>query len=421
MARDDPQTGDEPADPAADRRPPGDTNRPLPARIRSRLDGWAATRPALGAALLALGSAVLAWRVFTLLSIVPAGRVTPAGIAGMGAPLAGVVVALLALGRPARSTGAGLAGIGLAVYATSGLFVSPLPVGHPELIVTGLAVAGLGGLLCAAWRPDRARIRRGPVVRAGRSLLVGGLVLVLAFNAAPAVAGDTFPAQMETQGGFVVAQSELSAGQFDYQANCPAPAFGIGGEGCVNVTVDSTNRARIDQSARAQLDSSNAADVYISEFLIYENFYFEREDENLYFEMSADEAVAATEAGPFGKSGADERAIDAYFSEFRSERLVARLDLIDFPGTPEGIPADNIVRWTCTPHNESGFGSINDIRLGLDVSARATGGQSVSLLAHQLGSSETVLTDFELTVGTGKRDPLPATREPKTAPESCNA
>jgi hypothetical protein len=388
--------------------------------LRARFDRWAAARPTLGATLLGLGSAVLAWRVLAQLSAVPLGRITPVGFAGGIAPFVGVVLGLFVLARPEKARLAGGTGFGLIAFTFAGILLSGVPLAHPELAFTGFVIGGIGAVICLAWdRTSTVRVERGPVFRAGRAALVCGLVLALAFTAAPAVSGDTFPAQSDTLDGFVVSQSSLDSGMYSYQTDCDTdPGFSIGGEDCIDITVDSTSQENIDRAARQQLDSTSVADVEINEFLIYENLYTDlRGGKNVYFELTASQAVASSETD-------NGRAIDVYISEFRSEKLTARLDLIKFPGTP-GIPADNIAYWSCTPHNDSGFGTINDIRLGLDTNPRLTGGRDVSLLAHQLGSSETVLTDFKLKIGaelggkSGVREPIPADDGPTTAPDNC--
>ena len=388
--------------------------------LRARLDRWTAGRPTLGATLLALGSAVLAWRVLAQLSSVPLGRITPVGFAGGTAPFVAVVIGLFALARPDRArTAAGL-GFGLVAFTFAGLLLSGVPFSHPELVFLGFVIGGVGAVICLAWdRDSTARIERGPVFRTGRAALVCGLVLALAFTAAPAVSGDTFPEQSDEIDGFIVSQATLDAGMYSYQTDCDTdPGFAIGGEDCLNITVDSTSQEHIDRAARQQLDSTSVADVEINDFLIYENLYTDlRGGKNVYFELTASQAVASSETD-------NGRAIDVYISEFRSENLEARLDLIEFPGTP-GIKADTIAYWSCTPHNDSGFGTVNDIRLGLDTNPRLTNGRDVSLLAHQLGSSETVLTDFKLKIGaelggnSGVREPIPADAEPTTAPDNC--
>jgi hypothetical protein len=398
----------------------GDPPSGLPGRLRARFDAWATTRPTLGATLLLLGSAVLAWRVLTQLSAVPFDRVTPVGFAGALAPLVGVVLGLFVLARPDDSRIAGGVGFGLLGFTFGGLLLSGLPFAHPELAFVGFLTGGIGAVGCLAWDADSpVRIEHGPLFRTGRAALVCGLVLALAFTAAPAVSGDTFPEQSDEIDGFVVSQSTLDAGTYSYQTDCDAdPAFGLGGEDCLDITVDSTSQDEINRAARQQLDSTSVADVELSDFLIYENLYTDlRGGRNVFFELTASQAVASSETE-------GNRAIDVYVSEFRSESLTARLDLIKFPGTP-GIPADNIAYWTCTPHTDEGFGTVNDIRLGLDTNPRLTGGRDVSLLAHQLGSSETVLTDFKLKIGaelagkSGVREPIPADEEPTTAPDDC--
>ncbi|RXK46295.1 hypothetical protein [Halorientalis pallida] len=413
MARDD-TTDDEGA--ATD----GDPSAGRSDGLRARFDRWVATRPTLGATLLTLGSAVLGWRVLAQLSAVPLGRITPVGVAGATAPFVAVVLGLFVLARPEKTRNAGGVGFGLVGFTFAGLLLSGVPFAHPELAFTGFVIGGIGAVICLAWDHDSTvRIERGPVFRAGRAALVCGLVLALAFTAAPAVSGDTFPAQSDTLDGFVVSQSSLDSGMYSYQTDCDTdPGFAIGGEDCIDITVDSTSQENIDRAARQQLDSTSVADVDINDFLIYENLFTDlRGGKNVYFELTASQAVASSETD-------DGRAIDVYISEFRSEKLTARLDLIEFPGTP-GIPADNIAYWSCTPQNDSGFGTINDIRLGLDTNPRLTDGRDVSLLAHQLGSSETVLTDFKLEIGaelgnnTGVREPIPADDGPTTPPSNC--
>ncbi|WP_299265176.1 hypothetical protein [Halorientalis sp.] len=401
----------------------GDLSSDHVAGLQARFDRWTATRPALGATLLTVGSAVLAWRVLAQLSSVPLARITPVGFAGTVAPFVAVVLGLSVLARPETARTAGGVGFGLVGFTFAGLLLSGVPFAHPELVFTGFVIGGVGAVVCLARDHQRTvRIERGPMFRAGRAALVCGLVVALVFTAAPAVSGEPFPAQSDTIDGFVVSQSSLNAGTYSYQTDCDTdPGFAIGGEDCLDITVDSTSQENINRAARQQLDSTKVADVELDEFLIYENLFTDlRGGRNVFFELSASQAVASSETD-------DGRAIDVYVSEFRSEKLTARLDLIKFPGTP-GIPADNIAYWTCTPQNDSGFGTINDIRLGLDTNPRLTSGRDVSLLAHQLGSSETVLTEFKLKIGaelgnnSGVREPIPADGGPaeaQTAPDNC--
>jgi hypothetical protein len=188
--------------------------------LRARFDRWAAARPTLGATLLGLGSAVLAWRVLAQLSAVPLGRITPVGFAGGIAPFVGVVLGLFVLARPEKARLAGGTGFGLIAFTFAGILLSGVPLAHPELAFTGFVIGGIGAVICLAWdRTSTVRVERGPVFRAGRAALVCGLVLALAFTAAPAVSGDTFPAQSDTLDGFVVSQSSLDSGMYSYQTD----------------------------------------------------------------------------------------------------------------------------------------------------------------------------------------------------------
>jgi hypothetical protein len=225
---------------------------------------------------------------------------------------------------------------------------------------------------------------------------------------------EYFPVQNESLGGFVVHQGTLAAGTYDYQAHCPAPATGIGGESCLDISVDSTTTDDVgSRTARQRLGDTSVAPVDIDDFLIYKDFYDDDIGSYVHFELTADRAIADTETAPGSPS-----AVDVYISEFRSQNLTARLDLIQDP-IFDGIPADHINYWTCTPGNDSGFGTINDVRVGLDVSPRLTDGRRVSLNAHTLGSTKTRLTDFALRVETGRHDPIDADVEPTSTAPGC--
>ncbi|WP_136716660.1 hypothetical protein [Halorientalis salina] len=392
--------------------------------VRSRFSEWIATRPAAGAALLALGSSVLAWQAVSLLASVPGGTVTLAGVAGVAAPVFAVVVALFALGRPDYSTVAGLVGGSIVLLDVVGMMYAPTPIEYPQLVVSALLVAGIGGVLCVGWRAGGPTVEFGridDVFSHGRSLLVVGLVVLLALNGAPAVtAQEKVPQQQGALGGLVLDQGTLAAGFYSYQASCPKPKdplITLGeDEPCLDATVDSSERASgsIDRVARQQLDSALGKKVLIDDFLIFKNFYNPDQDKFEHVELSATQAIAETD------DGEDPRAVSVYISEYRAENNEARLNLVDIPLIEDpGIKVDNVNYWTCTPQNESGQGSINDIRFGIDSDPTLTGGKDATLLAHQLGSTQTTLTNFKLKVRPGKRDRPVADADPTDPPSNC--
>lgn len=345
-------------------------------------------RPLLGPLVLALAGLALA-RLLGTTAGAWAGRLAPFVVA-FGLALTLPVCAAVAVARPRHAARAGLAGAAAGPLVTLLVATGPtVPVRSATLLACLLATV-LGGGLCAVGRPRRVTL--GPVgslSRAGRVGLVGGLVLVLVVGGLPVAASDRFPAQADAYGGFVVHQDTLEAGYYDYAPDC-----GTVGAECENITVDSSTRSSV-RVARQRLDTREGNDVVLTNFLIYKNFYYEPREEFLSFELQATRAVAT--------SGDGGRAIDVYISEFRSEQLEARLN---FPLTDLDPQVDTIEYWTCTPYNDSGWGTINDDRLGLSTDPRLTDGEDVSLLAHQLGSSKTVLTDFRLTVERGRRQGL---------------
>jgi len=394
--------------------------------VRAAVGDWMTTRPAAGAALLALGSAVLTWQAGSLVAGVPMSRVTLAGMAGVAAPVLGVLAALFALGRPAYSTGAGLVGGGIVLLDVVGMLYAPSPIEHPELVFSALLAAGIGAVLCVGWRAGGPTVTFGrldPVVRHGRSLLVVALVGLLILNGAPAVtAQERVPQQQGELGGLVLNQGTLAGGYYSYQANCPKPedsllALPLGSEEpCLDVTVDSSEQpaGSFDRVARQQLDSAKGRNVIIDDFLIFKNFYNPERDVFEHVELSATQAIAETE------DGEDPRAVSVYISEYRAENNEARLNLVDIPLIEDpGIQVDNVDYWTCTPQNESGQGTINDIRFGVDSNPTLTNGEDATLLAHQLGSTKTTLTDFQLSVRPGKRDRPVADADPTDPPSNC--
>ncbi|MFB6164546.1 MAG: hypothetical protein ABEJ31_05255 [Haloarculaceae archaeon] len=422
-----------------DRRTANGTDDDSGRSTRDALGRFIAGRPTWGALALALGSGAVAWRVGTALAAAD-GVVTPAGWAGLVAPLLGVGLALVALVRPSRATLAGLSGTAATLAAVTGMLVANVSVAHPKLLFTALLVAGVGGVFCVGWTREGPSVRvalPGGVARSGRQLLVVGLAVLLVVSATPAASGETFPQQMDALGGFVVAQSTLDAGWYSFQPDCPDQGTNLlnpFAEKCLDITVDSSNVSLVNRAARQQLDNRHGADVVLSDFLIYKNFWVTRDDVNdvpgnpqpqfVNFELKADSAVA-TSWGPQPGSLAtntnrDEqpRAIDIYMSEMRTEALTARVDLVNITGYP-GFPLDNIQTWTCNPQDAAGFGSINDRRLGLDANPRLTDGRDAALLAHELGSTKTTLTNFELTVAMGKHQDVPGDAPPTAPQDDC--
>ena len=398
------------------------------ATVRDAVSEWTATRPAAGAALLALGGSVLAWRATSLVAGVPASRVTVVGIAGVTAPLLCLLAALFAVGRPTYATAAGLTGGTIALADVVGMLYAPTPIEFPNLVFSALLAAGVGAVLCVGWRADGPTVEVGwfaPAVGHGRSLLVVGLAILLALNGAPAVtAQEKVPQQQGALGGLVLDQGTLDTGFYSYQANCPQPEDPLitmpidfdFTEPCLDVTVDSSERAAgsFDRVARQQLDSAKGRKVLIDDFLIFKNFYNRDKDVYEHVELSATRAIAETD------DGKDPRAVSVYISEYRAESAEARLNLVDIPLIEDpGIKVDNVDYWTCTPQNESGFGTINDIRLKVDSNPTLTDGEDATLLAHQLGSTQTTLTNFKLKVRPGKRDRPVADADPTTPPSNC--
>jgi len=371
---------------------------------------------------------VLTWQARTLLAGVPLSRVTPAGIAGAAAPTIGLLVALVAVARPAHSSVAGAVGGSVALLDVVGMLYAPTPVEHPKLVFSALLVAGVGAVLCVGWRAGGPTVRFGrldSVLGYGRSLLVVGMVVLLILNGAPAVtAQERVPQQQGELGGLVLDQGTLDAGFYSYQANCPQPEDPLitmpidfdFTEPCLDVNVDSSERkaGSFDRVARQQLDSAKGRKVIINDFLIFKNFYNRDKDTFEHVELSATQAIADTE------DGEDPRAVSVYISEYRAENNEARLNLVDIPLIEDpGLKVDNVDDWTCTPQNESGQGTINDIRFKVDSNPTLTNGKDATLLGHQLGSTKTTLTNFKLKVRPGKRDRPVADAEPTEPPSNC--
>ena len=368
------------------------------ARIRDRFAAWLAGRPARGAALLALGGLLLSWQAYLFVQV-PNATVTTAGHAGVLAPLAGVVLATVAMLWPERGTVAGLAGVLVALGVVTNMLLAPTQVADPRVLFLALLAAGVGGLLCTS---GRSRVRIAGLTSAVRVtssvLVVVVLATLLVTVAAPSASGDDFPQQDDELGGFVLVQDTLDAGQYNYQAHCPQPTtIDLLSEGCIEATLDSSKKADVNRFGRQRLDCWNDNEVVINGFTIYKNFPIGDTGEFESLELSATTAYATGgECGTF--AGDEPEAVDVYASEFHARQLEARLDVVNFPGYDPGIKVDNVAYWECSPQNASGLGSINDVRFGLDAFPALTNGRDVYLLAHQLGSTKTELTNFKLRV-----------------------
>jgi hypothetical protein len=388
------------------------------AQVRDRLGSWLATRPVRGAALLALGSLLLAWEAFRFVRV-PGTTVTTAGTVGVLAPLAGVLLAAVATLRPNRATVAGLAGVLLALGEVTSMLLAPTQVGDPRVLFLALLAAGVGGLCCATGR-SRVRIAGlSSAIRVTSSVLVVVVLAALLVTVATPASGDNFPQQDGELGGFVLVQDTLDAGQYNYQAHCPQPTtIDLLDEGCIGATLDSSKKSDVNRFGRQRLDCWNDNEVVINGFTIYKNFPVRGTDKVESLELSATTAYAT--GGRCGSFSGDEpEAVDVYISEYRAKNLEARLDVVNFPGYDPGVKVDNVNYWECTPQNASGLGSINDVRFGLDAFPALTNGQDVYLLAHQLGSTKTELTNFKLRVRADKIEDISVTEEPSQSPANC--
>ncbi|WP_246986549.1 hypothetical protein [Halorientalis marina] len=385
-----------------------------------RLRSWLTARPARGAALLALGSLLLSWQALLFVRV-PDTTITSAGYAGIFAPLLGVVLAGVTLLWPGRATAAGLTGVLIALGDVTSMLLAPTEVADPHALFLALLVAGVGGLLCASGTRPQVRIERvSTAVRVGSSVLVVvALAALLVTVTAPAASGDDFPQQDGELGGFVLVQDTLDAGQYNYQAHCPKPTtIDLLDEGCIEATLDSSKKDDVNRFGRQRLDCWNNNEVVIGGFQIYKNFPVRGTDKIESLELSATTAYATGgDCGTF--DGDPPEAVDVYASEFRARQLEARLDVVDFPGYDPGIKVDNVNYWECSPQNASGLGSVNDVRFGLDAFPALTNGRDVYLLAHQLGSTKTELTNFELRVRAEKIEDINVTQEPSEAPANC--
>lgn len=402
---------------------------------RERVAGVGRGRPLWGGLLLAVGSLALG-RVAGLgsLPLSPVtGSLSPAGDLGLALSVLGALCGVCVLCRPTRASLFGAAGLGAAGAGFLSLVVTPLGGDATTALVAGMGVAGLGGVLSLCWRPGGARLERTPAVRAGQFALAACLVVGLATTGVPATSAETFPQQADSLGGFVIYQGSLDTPRYNYTAACPAPEAGLigGADGCLDPSLDSTTFASGDigsidgveagysnRVARQELDgeegffSDDPAQLGTEgdptdNFVLYKQY--RTDGEPTYFQIRGDAAAAISD-------DADERpvAIDVYAHEYRAEELSARFDLFGLE-----IPVDSIDYWECSTGNASGSGSINDVRLGLDVEPPLRNGQDLSLTAFMLGSSQTTIQEFELTVQNGTREPIPADEEPTEPPSDC--
>lgn len=361
-----------------------------------RLHEWSETRPLWGGVTLVAGGGVLAWLAAHAAGI-PLFETLPAMTVAAAAAGLTALLGVVALAVPRLAPGVGAASAGTAAVAATGVLASQSTNGLLAVAV-GFAIALTGALWCFAWTPDggarRAR-RRGGVA----AVAVSAALLLLVTSASAPVAAGQFPYQNDT-GGFVVYSGTLDVDSYEYQPNCKRPFNETWT--CSDFPESDTSTSDGQQMARQFLQG-----VTIGDPIIYKNF--QTANGPVSVSLTGTQLSASGDDGflGFGKG----YAVDTYITEFYSDALDARV---------LGLTADQISYWSCTPELDEGSGTIDDERLGINIPSLATlslaNGENVILNAHQLGSTESVITDFELSVRNERRADIDVGQ---STPPSC--
>jgi hypothetical protein len=380
--------------------------------LRTRLATLRSGRPLTGGLLLWAASALL-----VLVAIRPATvQITDTSLLAPIASAGAVVTflgGLVAMSRPQHSSAGGAVAT-VAVFVTVPAVVALGSVGgFAEMLAATALFGGAGGIVCVGWRQDDSA-SRSPVLRhGGTAAVVVALLIVVSSGAATA---GQFPRQEEQYGGIVIKLDTLAADKFKSKPNCEFL------EDCANITVDTRTREQV-PAARLELTGITGTSVVISENLQ------EPDGTWVNIQIRGDEI---TQTGPPDEFGSKD-GFDAYISEYYSDYAVADLttfgDLID-------VPIDEIQnRWLCDPAEDAtrngtgGFGTLDDARLGINPYSGLTGlldsgvslreGEDVYQLAHQVGSTQTTIQEFELVVNDTRKEGFQIDKDEPNFPEEC--
>lgn len=422
---------------------------------REAFQEWRMQRPFWGGLLLLLGGPIIVW--FPLRAADASHLLANDPLVAFGAA-AGMLVTFFGVAtwlRPEYSTPLGLAGLVLSSLALFSMFGG---------LLIGTLFGSAGGLLAFAWQEtdqepaDAARPDQRGKVTTGLVVVAAALIL---FGAVPGISGmvsaaefvpregteDEFPQQVD-QGGAVLyvengpvkapeddssndAYKGFRADPYWHEPEALCGALTVCGEGEPfeerAVTMTSINGEEIpvarfglggdpdevDSSNNGITDEGNWNDEFTVEgegvtiYRSFENVDEDGQDELL--TLSADSLQARAQnvdGGGLFTDTEQRRAIDAYASEYRADRLRATVT----PLLPEDFDAitvdDDIDYWSCTPGQDRGVGTVDPARelsvIGITITGGESGnieltaGQDLYMMAHQAGVSEARIENFRL-------------------------
>lgn len=366
------------------------------AAVGDRLASLRSGRPLTGALLLWAASALL-----VLIAIRPAIiQITDtslrAPVASAGA-LATFAAGLVTLVWPRYSSAAGTVGTVAAFVAIPAVIALGSISGLEEMMAATVLFGAVGGIACINWRPGQSPSRSIVTRHASTVAVVFALLVVLSSGSATA---GQFPRQEDSYGGFIVKLDELSADEYDFNPNCRALL-----DDCNDITVDTRTQTEV-PAARQKLSGVTGSNAVISENL--------QQPDGTWINL----AIRGTDLTATG-----DRGFDVYVSEYYNDYIKADLTVF---GDAVSVPVDEIVnRWLCNPRAEAdrsdpgGFGTLDDTRLGLDATPALRDGEDVYQLAHQAGSSNTLIENFELEVTNGRDDGFEINKDEPNFPDEC--
>jgi len=361
---------------------------------RDRVATWWAGRPVTGAGLLLAASAML-----VLVAVRPATvQITDTSLRG---PLAGTGAVVLfgagtlALARPRRATAAGGLGI-VTVFVTLPAIVSLGSVGAvAEMLLATALFGAAGGIVCAGRQPGRQSSPSPVKRRAGMLAVVFAFMIVVSSGAATA---GQFPQQRDAYGGFTVKLDTLDAEEYDFNPNCRALL-----DDCNDITVDTRTQSSV-PVGRQKLTGVEGTNFVLSQNL--------QQQDGSYVNLQL-RGSQITSTG--------DRGFDAYVSEYYNDYAKADLSALGLQ-----VPIDELVDlWMCDVRGEAeredpgGFGTLDDTRLGIDATPVLEDGENIRQLAHQVGTSNTVIQDFELEVNETRDTGYEIAEDEPLDPEDC--
>jgi len=361
---------------------------------RDRVATWWAERPVTGVGLLVAASAML-----VLVAVRPASiQITDTSLRG---PLAGAGAAVLfgagvlALVRPRYATAAGGLGI-VTVFVTLPAIVSLGSVGSiAEMLLVTALFGAAGGIVCAGRQPGRQATPSPARRRAGMLAVAFAFMIVVSSGAATA---GQFPRQQDEYGGFTIKLDTLSAEEYDFNPNCRALL-----DDCNDITVDTRTQSSV------PVGRQKLSGVQGSNFLLSQNL------------QESDGSWVNVQLRGREITSTGDRGFDAYVSEYYNDYAKADLSALGLQ-----IPIDELVDlWVCDVRGEAerddpgGFGTLDDTRLGIDATPVLEDGENIRQLAHQVGTSNTVIQGFELEVNETRDPGYEIAEDEPLDPEDC--